>query len=405
VNVLVVHNRRRSATPSGEDQVVDTEIDALRRAGHHVTTFERHSDEIATMAPWRRAAVPMTVVRNPAVRRALAGVLDRSRPDLVHVHNTFPLLSGAVLRAAATAKVPIVVTIHNYRLACSRGEFFRGGAVCHDCNGRVGLPAVLHGCYRGSRIATVPVVLGAAADARSWRDLPAAYIFVSHWQRRALRSVGLPQDRCHVKWNLVDRRWTDQEPNHHGDCVVYMGRLDEAKGVRLLMAAWDRFSTTTPADAHPRLVIAGSGALAPQIRAWATGRDDVDVLGLLEPAACARLLTGARAIVVPSAWEETFGLAVVEAMAAGVPAIVAAHGALPELVRGGTDGVLFRPGDPDDLARSLRELAADPEACRRFGAMAQRGYRERFDPGDNLNRLLDIYRFALEHPRGGIGHR
>jgi len=403
VRVLVVHNRRRSVTPSGEDRVVDTETHALRGAGHHITTFERHSDEIAALPAWRRAAVPVTVVWNPAVRRSFVAELEQSRPDVVHVHNTFPLLSGAVLRAAAAADVPVVVTIHNYRLACSRGEFFRDGAVCHDCAGRSGLPAVVHGCYRGSRIASVPVVLGAVADARCWRDLPAAYIFVSDWQRRALRALGLPEDRCHVKWNCVPPRTIDQASGLRRDRVVYMGRLDEAKGIRLLMAAWTRFSSTGTAGTHPRLAVAGSGALLPEIRAWAIGRDDVDLLGLLDPAACHRLVTGARVVVVPSAWEETFGLAVVEAMAAGVPTIAAAHGALPELIRDGTDGVLFRPGDPGDLARRLRELATDPDACRRLGAMAQRGYRERFDPGDNLERLLDIYRFAQEHPRSGIG--
>lgn len=399
MRIVIVHNRRRSAFPSGEDRVVDTETAALQRAGHDVIVYQRRSDEIVALPAWRRAAIPLAVVRNPTARRALAQVLDRVRPDVVHVHNTFPLLSGAVLRAAAAACIPIVTTLHNYRLACSTGEFFRDGNACHDCCGRIGLPAIAHGCYRGSRIASTPVALGAIADARDWRQLPAAYIFVSEWQRRALRGVGLPEDRCHVKWNLVMHQPARPESCPDGTQVVYAGRLDEAKGVRVLMAAWDRFTAACPTRAGLRLVIAGSGVLAPEVYRWANGRDDVEAPGLLDQTACAQLVANARVVVVPSAWEETFGLSVVEAMAAGVPTIAAAHGALPELVRDGRDGVLFRPGDPDDLARMLRSVASDRATCRMLGAAARRGYRDRFDPAENLSQLLRIYQHALDQPR------
>jgi glycosyltransferase involved in cell wall biosynthesis len=397
LNVMVVHNRYRSAAPSGEDKVVDTEIAALRQAGHAVQRFERRSDEIAAWSPWQRAALPLTVVHNPWARKALLESLREERPDVVHVHNTFPLLSPSVLRACAEAQVPVVVTIHNYKLACARGEFFRQGSVCHDCSGQTGLAAIAYRCYRDSAFATVPVVLGTRVNRSAWQGFPSAYIFISHWQRQALGGLEIPAHRSFVKWNLVPRPSVSEVEGD--DRVVYAGRLDEAKGLHVLMKGWDLLQAGNRAARRTiRLAIAGGGPLEPEVRAWAAAREDVEVLGLLPREECLKLVAGARAAVVPSAWEETFGLVAVEAMAAGVPVIAAGHGSLAELVRDGTEGALFRPGDPSDLARVLLNVATEPGRWRKLRESARRSYSERFDPEANLEQLLEIYRFAVEHP-------
>ena len=151
MKIVLVHNRYRSAAPSGENRVVDQEGQALRDRGHEIIPFERHSDDIEHWSAARRAAVPARVVWSREARRGLTATLREHKPDVVHVHNTFPLLSAAVLYACRDVSVPVVATIHNYKLACASGDFFRQGAVCHDCDHGLPWPALRHGCYRGSR--------------------------------------------------------------------------------------------------------------------------------------------------------------------------------------------------------------------------------------------------------------
>src|ERR1051326_4535626 len=159
MRILLVHNRYRSAAPSGENRVVDQEGKALEALGHEVVRFGRSSDEIEQWPVAKKATLPARTVWSRETVRDLGAMLRDQRPAVVHLHNTFPLLSPSVLYACRDAGVPVVATVHNYKLACASGDFFRDGAVCHDCAGRLPGRAVLHGCYRGSRAATAPVAL------------------------------------------------------------------------------------------------------------------------------------------------------------------------------------------------------------------------------------------------------
>lgn len=396
MRVLVVHGRYRSTAPSGENNVVDRESAALAASGHVVERFERASDDIAAWSAARKAALPSRAVWNQQVRRDLAAHLLASQPDVVHVHNTFPLLSPTVLHACRDARVPVVATLHNYKLLCASGDFFRDGGPCHDCAQGWGLPAVAHGCYRGSRLMTLPVVAGNALHRRSWQELVSAYVFISGAHRDLMADLGLPAERVFVKHNFVPDAHVMSEPEH---LVAYVGRLDAAKGVPLLQAAWDRFRLSRPGS-NLQLVVAGGGPLADDVRRWAADRPSVDVAGLLPPEEAALLLGRARAVVVPSQWEETFGLVAVEAMSAGIAPVAPARGSFPELITAGHDGVLFEPGSAESLATVLADVDARPEHYTALGRRARATYELGFREADNVARLLDIYRFAVEHPVG-----
>jgi glycosyltransferase involved in cell wall biosynthesis len=405
MKILQAHNRYRSAAPSGENRVVDTEAEALAALGHEVIRFERRSDDIEGWSRPQQASLAARAVWNPESHRDLRSVLRATRPDVVHLHNTFPLLSPAVLYACREARVPVVATLHNYKLACANGEFYRQGAVCHDCaDGRPG-QAVQHGCYRGSRVASVPVVLAGRVHRPAWRSLVSAYIFISASQRDLLSGVGLPPDRVFVRHNLILPREVPAAAGQDGPrtpTVVYAGRLDPAKGARLLMAAWDRYlARRGAAGAEPglRLVIAGGGPLAGEVAAWAASRPSVELTGQVSRDRCAELVARARAVLLPSTWEETFGLVAVEAMAAGTAPIAAGHGSFPELITPDVDGVLFTPGDPESLALAISDADTDPERYETLGEQARKTYEARFDPAANLEQLLGIYRFAIDHPR------
>jgi glycosyltransferase involved in cell wall biosynthesis len=400
MKITLVHNRYRSAAPSGENRVVETEAEALRARGHQVIPFGRDSDEIERWGRARKASLPAQVIWSRETYRGLTASLREQRPDVVHVHNTFPLLSSAVLYACRDLEIPLVATIHNYKLACASGDFFRRGAVCHDCAGRLPLEAVVHGCYRSSRTATAPVVISMTAHRRAWKSLVSAYAFISAAQRDLLADLGFDRDRSFVRHNLIPRGQAipraDRDPADP-PTVLYAGRLDEAKGLPLLMAGWDCYRASA-GDDRLRLMIAGAGPLAGEVTAWARSRPSVQLVGQVSKERCAELMSRACAAVLPSAWEETFGLVAVEAMAAGVPPIASGHGSFTELITPGFDGVLFAPGDPAALGLALADVEADPQRYDIYGKQARQTYEERFNPDRNLDQLLGIYRYAIEHP-------
>lgn len=392
MHVLVVHNRYSSAQPSGENRVVDQEVGLLRAAGHRVGMFERRSDDIADRSLLGKAAVPLLVPWNPAVRTELTARLRTERPDVVHVHNVFPLLSPAVIAACADAGVPAVATLHNYTQVCPPGTLHRDGRTCTECVGaRASLPAVRHGCYRNSRLATVPLAVSLTVNRRRWWSGVQRFFCISAAQRDVLVRSGMPAERLTVKHNFVPDPGVPRAGD--GEHLLFLGRLAEAKGVRLLMAAWDEIAADGGVGVP--LVLAGAGPLEREVTAWAAGRDDVRYVGLLDPDQCRQAVGRSVAVVAPSLALETFGLVVAEAMAAGVPAVAAGHGAFAELVEDGVTGLLHRPGEPASLASCLRRITAGPALGREMGRAARRRYEQRFSPAVGLKRLVDEYRTAI----------
>ncbi|MFE1951684.1 glycosyltransferase [Streptomyces sp. NPDC059524] len=393
MRVLVVHNRYGSAQPSGENNVVDREVELLRSAGHRVDLFERRSDDIGGRSLLGKVAVPLLVPWNPAVRRELAARLRAERPDVVHVHNVFPLLSPAVLAACADAGVPGVATLHNYTQVCPPGTLQRDGRPCTECVGGSPLPAVRHGCYRGSRLATVPLAVSLSANRRRWWSGATRFLCISQAQREVLVGAGMPAELIAVKHNFVPEPEVRRAETSAGEHLLYLGRLAEAKGVRLLMTAWDELAADGGVGVP--LVIAGTGPLEREVAAWAADRDDVRYAGLLDPAESRKAVARAVAVVAPSTWLEAFGLVVVEAMAAGVPVVAAGHGAFVELVEDGVTGLLHRPGDAASLASRIRRIAGRPDLGRELGRAARSRYEQGFSPAVGLERLLEEYRTAI----------
>lgn len=400
MKILIVHNRYRSTAPSGENRVVDQESAALRFLGHEIEHFEKHSDEIAAWSPVRKATLPAKVISNPTARRELAAALRRFAPDVVHVHNTFPIVSPSVLYACRDERVPVVATLHNYKLMCASGDFFRDGSVCHDCAGGQSAPALRHGCYRGSTAATLPVVASMRAHRKAWQNSVSAYIFISASMQDLLRGMDFDPERMFVRPNLVPHDTAvgrPLTPTVRKRQVAYVGRLDHAKGVPLLLRAWDRYRASAGDDAL-QLVVAGGGPLEDEVATWAASRPSVELAGHLSKENCGELIAQSRAVILPSQWEETFGLVAVEAMASGVAPIAAAHGSFPELITDGIDGALFKPGAPDDLMDKIHDVDRNDGRYEEYGRRARMTYEERYDPRRNVDQLVDIYRFALSRP-------
>jgi glycosyltransferase involved in cell wall biosynthesis len=222
-------------------------------------------------------------------------------------------------------------------------------------------------------------------------------VFVSQAQRATFKSVGLPIERTFVKANLIPSIPPMAAPAIREPLVAYLGRLDEAKGILFLMDAWDRFQKVVP-DGRLQLIIAGGGPLEAQVTQWAASRPSVSAVGIVSAQECSEILARSRAVLLPSQCEETFGLVVVEAMAAGAPPVAARQGPFPELISDGSDGVLFDPRDAASLVSILTDIEANPRRYERFGETARETYQGRFDPTENIKSLVAIYEFAIENP-------
>lgn len=378
MKVLVAHNAYQQR--GGEDMVVEAEVALLRAAGHEVELLLRHNDELATLPHWRAAAGTLWSWRT---RRDARAALRAFRPEVVHVHNTFPLLSPSLYGACAEAGVPVVQTLHNFRLACPQAMFLREGRVCEDCLGRAPLPALRHACYRGSRAQTAAVVgmLLLHRALGTWQHGVDRYIALNDFCRDRFIAAGLPGERIAVKPNFVAAPAPGDAPRRG---FLFVGRLAPEKGLDVLAQAWSACELAGP------LRVAGDGPLAPLLQ----GLPRCAALGSLALPQVQAQMARASALVLPSVCLESFPRTLVEAFGAGLPVIASRLGALPGLVEEGRTGLLFTPGDAADLARCLAWAEANPVAMAHMGRAAREVYEARYTPERNLRQLLDIYAAA-----------
>lgn len=394
MRLVLAHGYYGSEAPSGENLVFEAERDLLRARGHQVLEFTRHSDDLRRRGAWGllhgAAATPFNVASLLRLRR----LLRRERPDVLHVHNTFPLLSPAVYHAARGLPVATVLTLHNFRTFCAAALLLRDGRPCTLClDRRSAWPGLRHGCYRGSRLATAPLTAMIALHRAlgTWTRQVDAFIALTAFQRDLLVAGGLPADRVHLKPNFhptppTPRRW-DERPAR----ALFVGRLAPEKGVGVLLDAWSAWG-----DA-PELAIVGDGPERARLQARAAalglgGR--VRFTGQLPPGQVEAHLLACRLLLVPSVWFEGFPLVIREAFAAGVPVAASRIGSLQGIVEPGGTGLLFEPGDPRDLQRQVSAAWADQAALGAMAARARAAFEARYTADACADALADIYRQA-----------
>lgn len=376
--VLVVHNAYQHC--GGEDSVVEAEMALLRARGHAVELFSVHNDSINGMG---RVALAGRTLWSRTATAELDELITRFSPDVIHVHNTFPLLSPAIYWAASARHVPVVQTLHNFRLLCPQAMFLREGRVCEDCLGNLPWRGVARGCYRGSRAQTA-VLAGMVSAHRAlgtWQNKVTRYIALNAFCRDKFIAGGLPAERVVIKPNFVDFKPPAALVR---EGFLFVGRLSAEKGIQVLVDAAAHVSGA-------RVAVAGTGPEAQVLK----GASGIDALGALDGEAVRVRMSGAVALVVPSVWYETFGLVIVEAFAAGAPVIASRLGVMPNLVEDGVTGLLFEPGNAADLAEKMRWALAHPEAMAAMGATARARYEALYTADRNYAQLTEIYREAI----------
>jgi glycosyltransferase involved in cell wall biosynthesis len=376
MRVLILHSRYASGAASGENHVVDDEARLLRQAGHHVITWTPQAP--ASPGKVERARLGAASIRSPFAERQVRALAERHLPDVVHVHNLFPLLSPAVLRVVAGVGLPVVVTLHNYRLMCLPATFFRDGRPCEDCLGRPPWPGVVHRCYRSSAAGSLALATSLAAHRLGATfDRVDRFLAVSGFLRSKYVSAGFERQRIIVRPNFA---WATERRRGPGEHFLYVGRLAPEKDVATLIRAFTRL--------RARLVIVGGGPDESALRAEAGA--EVDFVGVVAAAELGRLLQRARAVIVPSLSYEGSPRAVVEAYAAGVPVIANDVGALPEFVADCETGMLVPPRDEIALQEAVHALLDDGRA-EALGEGALASWAASFGPETALASLERVY--------------
>ncbi len=379
MKVLIVHNTYQSQ--GGEDSVVDAEITMLRSHGHEVATYFRNNDDISTQPA---SSVAIQTLWSSRSARDLAQLIQSFKPDVIHAHNTMPLISPSIYWAAARSRVPVVQTLHNFRLMCLSALYLREGKVCEDCSGHLPWRGVVRTCYRDSTAASA-VLAGMLTLHRglgTYRNKVSRYIALNNFCRNKFIEGGLPAERIVVKPNFVDAP-LPLEQLRNG--FLFVGRLSLEKGISCLAEA---------VKLLPEVQVSVAGVGSEEV--LVNGSQSFKLLGKLSSESVLAEMNRSIAMLVPSIWYETFGMVVIEAFACSTPVIASRIGALAEIVTDGETGLLFEAGNAHDMANKMSWALAHPEKMAEMGRNARTKYEAEFTAEKNYMQLMAIYEDVIQ---------
>ncbi|HET6893108.1 MAG TPA: glycosyltransferase family 4 protein [Pyrinomonadaceae bacterium] len=374
----MVHNTYQHR--GGEDAAVEAEVELLRSKGHEVHVYERDNFEIEEMG---KSALLAQTLWSKRTHRDFINLKDSFRPDIIHAHNTFPLVSPSLYWAASQVRVPIVQTLHNFRLHCAQAMYLRDGKVCEDCLGKLPWRGVVRKCYRNS-MSQSAVLVGMLALHRTlgtYREKVTRYVALNEFCKKKFVQGGLPPEKIVIKPNFVDLPRPAANFRRGG---LFVGRLSPEKGVDTLLGAIELL---------PNLTLDVSGTGPEQTKLMAHRR--IQALGWQEQSAVYQRMCQASYLVMPSLWYENFPRTLVEAFACALPVIASRLGAMAELIEDGKTGLLCEPGSASALAEKLAWAESNPEEMRRMGENARTEYEAKYTSEKNYHQLMAIYSEAI----------
>jgi glycosyltransferase involved in cell wall biosynthesis len=392
--ILLVHNYYQQK--GGEDVVFSSERDLLINAGHDVITYERHNGEILNYSSFQKIKFSYQTIWGGNTLKELDQLLLSQRPRIVHFHNTFPLISPAAYAICRNRGAAVVQTLHNFRLLCPEARLFRSGAPCELClHKNVKWPGVIHACYHGSigQTSVIAAMLAYHRFIKTWGQQVNRYIVLSSFSRQKFIEGGLPRDKIVVKPNFVsldpggkisDKRYT-----------LIIGRLSPEKGIDTLMKSWELLP-------HIPLKILGDGPLLPFVQEYIKAKNlgNIEILGWQSREAVIALLREASFLIFPSTCYENFGMTIIEAYACGLPVIAARLGAPANIISEGRTGLLFDPGNENDLSKKVDWAWNHPNEINEMGVRARKEYESSYTAQKNYELLINVYAQAAAVNKG-----
>ncbi|NVJ93039.1 MAG: glycosyltransferase family 4 protein [Methylocystaceae bacterium] len=396
MKIILIHNFYGSEAPSGENSVYEAEKDLLIRNGNQVIEVTRDSDEIRKQGIWGAIKGAFAYLWSPFSFRNIKETILSEEPDIIHVHNMFPLISPSVFFAANKTDTPIVFTLHNYRLFCASGIPLRDGLPCTLCLDQSSTwPSLRYGCYRGSRFATLPLAASIALHRKmkTWESKVDAFITLTDFQRDVMFNAGLPLTKLITKPHFYSNASAPIDFTKRDDHIIFVGRLSEEKGVKFLIQSWVIWGEKAPV-----LDIVGEGPLGEKLRVLVEESDlhgKVIFHGKVSYDETQKLIAKSKMLVLPSICFEGFPMVIREAFALGVPVAASRLGSMSCLVEEDLNGILFSPGDPRDMYNVLKCAWEEKFKLESMAKDAFHEYQQKYTEKSNYKRLIEIYKIAI----------
>lgn len=375
--ILMVHNYYQ--IPGGEDTVVLNEKRLLEEHGYMVVLYTRHNSELKSMGKLQKIGLPFITIFNPRTYREIKKIIRDEKVEIVHVHNTLNLISPAVYYASVKMKVPVVQTIHNFRFLCPGATFYRDGYICEDCVSKGLGCAIKHKCYRGSRMQTLICVISTWIHRHTGILGKINYIALTEFNKEKLLQLKqIRPEQVFVKPNFVE----GENTNGLRIGFIFAGRLDELKGIRVLVAAWKLMG-----DRAPQLTICGTGPLEDWCKAE-TKNLNVKMKGFVSNEETMRLIGTSKALILPTLWYEGFPVSILEAYSVGTPVICSNLGNAGAIVEENVTGWKFSPGNAKELALKVINWS---NIC----ITVKTVYDEKYTKRENYLQLNNVYKGSL----------
>ncbi len=384
LKILVIHNRYVEA--GGEDVVVRAEVGMLRDAGCQVILYERSNEELKNLPLFKKIDFLLHgICYSKDTYREITDIIQREKPDIAHIHNIFFVISPAVYSALSDSKVPIVQSIHNYRLFCANGILYRKGAICEKCSTRNFLPAILNRCWKSSFILTffLARALSLCYKKKIFQEKVAAFVVPAEFCKNKLVQAGLPKDKIFVKPYFTEI--SDLPREYFKDYALFLGRLVDYKGLRTLLEAYKILN-------QRHLKIIGDGPLIREAKRTAEKSKNIEVLGRLPYEKVREYLKNAAFLIFPSTCYEVLPMVILEAFACGVPVLARDIGGIREVVKNAENGSLFVYNNSDDLAEKINFLFENRQLIEDMGRNARKTYEQHYSIKENYDGLFSIYR-------------
>lgn len=381
--VLIVHNYYQ--VPGGEDTVVENEKNMLLENGHEVVLYTRHNDEIKSRGIFGKLMLPFETIFSIKTYKEVKRKVKEENIDVVHVHNTLPLVSPSVYYSAKHCKVPVIQTMHNFRLLCPAATFTRDNKICEECVEKSLICSVKNKCYRGSLIQSIISTFTLAFHRLiGTYDKVDRYIALTDFNRNKLSNL-IDKDKISVKPNFV-KKDKEEISVENKNYFLFLGRIDELKGVRFLVDSWKDIIKS-------KLLVVGKGPLEDEINRYIRDNNitNVEMLGFKQKNEVMGLLNGAKALIVPSQWYEGFPMTIVESLSLGTPIIASDIGNLSTIINDGENGLLFKYDDKELLIEKVKRLEEDIELIKKLGSGALDSFNKQYNSVKNYELLIDIY--------------
>lgn len=391
MRILLVHNRY--INPGGEDFFFQEEKKLLEDHGHEIHVYERNNQEILNYPFYKKLSLLTKTVWSGDSFQDLHKLIKDIRPNVAHFTNTFPLISPSAYYACQEFGTAVVQSLHNYRLICPAATLYRQGQCCEACVGKkAAWPGIFHGCYHGSipQTTIISFMLFTHHMIKTWQNSIDTYVALTEFSRKKFIEGGLPSNKIMVKPIFLRKDPGCKQGKDEG-YALYLGRLTEEKGIKTLLDAWQQLPEIP-------LKIGGDGTLKEQLQSSILqgNLNHVEYLGWLTKTELIPLIKKARFLLCPSEWYEGFPMTILEAFACGVPTIASRLGSMAEVIEDKITGLLFEPGDPDDLVRTIHWAMAHQEDLLLIGQRGRALYENKFTAEKNYRHLLNIYLEAIK---------